>query len=214
MHALQSTHQHNTHKNKNTQDRTVQRTYHAIALGTPSPPVGTVKSNITRDLRDRKRMAAAPYEGARYVCVYVFVYVWYVGSMCVCICACVCLVCITYPRLYTHALVPLHTHTTYSHTHHILSLSLSLSHTHTHPHHIPRGKPAVSGYQVIRPVAGGAASYMMWKLQTGRTHQIRVHAKQIGHPLVGDATYGGVSGAHGAWQRAHGGNRYVWVGDV
>lgn len=38
---------------------------------------------------------------------------------------------------------------------------------------------------------GAAAAVVRWKLETGRTHQIRVHAKQIGHPLVMDETYGG-----------------------
>jgi 23S rRNA pseudouridine1911/1915/1917 synthase len=30
-----------------------------------------------------------------------------------------------------------------------------------------------------------------FRLETGRTHQIRVHALHLGHPLLGDATYGG-----------------------
>ena len=37
----------------------------------------------------------------------------------------------------------------------------------------PRGKPAVSGFSVLEPLAGGAAVLMAWKLETGRTHQIR-----------------------------------------
>jgi 23S rRNA pseudouridine1911/1915/1917 synthase len=37
----------------------------------------------------------------------------------------------------------------------------------------------------------GAESYVEVKLETGRTHQIRAHFGAIGHPLIGDATYGG-----------------------
>lgn len=49
-----------------------------------------------------------------------------------------------------------------------------------------------------------AADLVEAKLETGRTHQIRVHLLSIGHPVVGDATYGGgaargVSGPHRAW---------------
>lgn len=36
---------------------------------------------------------------------------------------------------------------------------------------------------------------VQWNLATGRTHQIRVHAQHIGHPLFGDPDYGGASGA-------------------
>src|SRR5690606_23823472 len=34
-------------------------------------------------------------------------------------------------------------------------------------------------------------THLLLRLETGRTHQIRVHMAQIGHPLVGDPTYGG-----------------------
>lgn len=52
-----------------------------------------------------------------------------------------------------------------------------------------KGKIAVTDYEVI---ARFSTEYTLCKfqLQTGRTHQIRVHAKHLGHPIVGDLTYG------------------------
>lgn len=52
------------------------------------------------------------------------------------------------------------------------------------------GKPALTRYRVLRSFAGGAVSLVECRLATGRTHQIRVHMTSIGHPLVGDQTYG------------------------
>lgn len=51
------------------------------------------------------------------------------------------------------------------------------------------GKPAVTHYRVIRDYAG--YSFISCKLETGRTHQIRVHMSYKGHPLFGDTIYGG-----------------------
>jgi 23S rRNA pseudouridine1911/1915/1917 synthase len=51
------------------------------------------------------------------------------------------------------------------------------------------GKAAATRYRVLRAF-GRAASLVECRLETGRTHQIRVHMAHIGHPLVGDPTYG------------------------
>ncbi|MEX0748180.1 MAG: RluA family pseudouridine synthase, partial [Rhodothermales bacterium] len=52
-----------------------------------------------------------------------------------------------------------------------------------------RGKHAVTHFEVLEPFL--FTSVAAFRLETGRTHQIRVHAKQIRHPILGDATYGG-----------------------
>ena len=52
-----------------------------------------------------------------------------------------------------------------------------------------QGKHAVTHYTVIEPL--GHVSVVKCVLETGRTHQIRVHMKHIGHPLFNDARYGG-----------------------
>lgn len=50
------------------------------------------------------------------------------------------------------------------------------------------GKPCSTGYEVVE--ANKHYSLISFQLHTGRTHQIRVHAKNIGHPLACDAIYG------------------------
>ncbi len=52
-----------------------------------------------------------------------------------------------------------------------------------------KGKRAVTHLRVLD--AFGDAALVAFRLETGRTHQIRVHARHIGHTLVGDLTYGG-----------------------
>jgi 23S rRNA pseudouridine1911/1915/1917 synthase len=51
------------------------------------------------------------------------------------------------------------------------------------------GKAALTRYRVLRRL-GAAASLVECRLATGRTHQIRVHMAAIGHPVIGDPTYG------------------------
>ena len=49
------------------------------------------------------------------------------------------------------------------------------------------GKPAITHYKVLERFKN--YTYMQFKLETGRTHQIRVHMASIGHPLLGDTLY-------------------------
>jgi 23S rRNA pseudouridine1911/1915/1917 synthase len=56
------------------------------------------------------------------------------------------------------------------------------------------GKPALTRYRVLRSF-GRVASLVECRLATGRTHQIRVHMAAIGHPLLGDPTYGRATSA-------------------
>lgn len=53
-----------------------------------------------------------------------------------------------------------------------------------------QGKYAVTHYKVLERY-GGIATLVQCNLETGRTHQIRVHMKHIGHTLMGDGFYGG-----------------------
>jgi len=52
------------------------------------------------------------------------------------------------------------------------------------------GKPAVTGYEVLKRF-GLVAALVECRLETGRTHQIRVHMAHIGHSVIGDPLYGG-----------------------
>lgn len=53
------------------------------------------------------------------------------------------------------------------------------------------GDPAVTHYEVVRYYPKKQITLVKLKLDTGRTHQIRVHLSHLGHPIVGDALYGG-----------------------
>lgn len=57
------------------------------------------------------------------------------------------------------------------------------------------GKEAVTHYRVLERVGG--CTYAQFRLETGRTHQIRVHMAHLGHPLLGDVVYGNPKGYPG-----------------
>lgn len=54
-----------------------------------------------------------------------------------------------------------------------------------------RSRHAASRYKLMEVFADGGSALVEWRLETGRTHQIRVHAKYLGIPLLGDEVYGG-----------------------
>ena len=53
---------------------------------------------------------------------------------------------------------------------------------------MPGGRRAVTHWKVLRRFSG--YTHIGCRLETGRTHQIRVHMASIGHPLLGDIVYG------------------------
>lgn len=56
----------------------------------------------------------------------------------------------------------------------------------------PDGRPAVTHYKVLEYLPGPPrCTFLELRLETGRTHQIRVHMAYLGHPLLGDELYGG-----------------------
>jgi 23S rRNA pseudouridine1911/1915/1917 synthase len=57
-----------------------------------------------------------------------------------------------------------------------------------------RGKPARTSYRVLARY--GQAALVECRLETGRTHQVRVHMASIGHPLLGDQVYCGSGKTH------------------
>jgi 23S rRNA pseudouridine1911/1915/1917 synthase len=62
------------------------------------------------------------------------------------------------------------------------------------------GRPAVTHFEVVRQAAGH--TMLMVRLETGRTHQIRVHLSAIGHPVYADPLYGGAVPGRRLWLHA------------
>ena len=67
---------------------------------------------------------------------------------------------------------------------------------------MPGGGRAVTHYETV--ATAGGMSLVRVRLETGRTHQIRVHFSHIGHPLLGDTLYGAPADPHLPHQALHG----------
>ena len=179
----------------------VERCYEALVLGEPKQADGRVETNIGRDVRDRKRMGVFPWQGSRWV---------------VCMLAAALL-----PGRPARSLpIPRHGPGTppmpqrmclRAHSCHQLPPAKDCramvcmrfrAEWLLGPRQgvsactlASRGRHAVSEYSVLEALAGGGAAWVQWRLRTGRTHQIRVHARHLGHPLLGDEAYGGAGGS-------------------
>jgi 23S rRNA pseudouridine1911/1915/1917 synthase len=75
-----------------------------------------------------------------------------------------------------------------------MSVERPIAPKHAVTHYTPEGKGLADGARVSRVAC---------RLETGRTHQIRVHLASVGHPLLGDALYGGKPLAGAARQMLH-----------
>lgn len=64
---------------------------------------------------------------------------------------------------------------------------------------VPQGKPAITHYRILKRYRG--ATLIACRLETGRTHQIRVHMAFLRHPLLGDPVYGRAVAALPAFPR-------------
>lgn len=64
-----------------------------------------------------------------------------------------------------------------------------------------KGRRAITHYKVLERLGG--YTLVEYELKTGRTHQIRVHSKHIGHPIVGDSVYGGSTSLYDKGQLLH-----------
>ena len=60
------------------------------------------------------------------------------------------------------------------------------------------GRPAVTHWTVLARYPG--YTHLQCRLETGRTHQIRVHMAALGHPVLGDPVYGGCARASRSWR--------------
>ena len=74
------------------------------------------------------------------------------------------------------------------------------------------GREAVTHYEVLERF--GQMTHIRCQLETGRTHQIRVHMASLGHPLLGDPVYGGNGTKFEARHRAHISGQCLFAGEL
>ena len=77
---------------------------------------------------------------------------------------------------------------------------------------VGEGREAITHYEVLERF--GAFTYVKCRLETGRTHQIRVHMASLGHPLLGDPVYGGDGTRFGAQHKAYFAGQFLHAAEL
>ena len=65
----------------------------------------------------------------------------------------------------------------------------------------PSGKPAITHYKIINRFK--FCTHILLRLETGRTHQIRVHMLHIRYPILGDPLYSGINYSHNYFKKKY-----------
>jgi 23S rRNA pseudouridine1911/1915/1917 synthase len=147
-------------------NRKVRKTYAAIVQGCPKQDTGRIEIPIGRNKKNRKLFAVDP-RGKPSLTFYKVVKSW---------------------TNYSLLLLRPKTGRTHQLRVHLKYLGTPILGDPLYGKIDPRGKPSLTFYKVVK--SWGNYSLLLLRPKTGRTHQLRVHLKYLGFPILGDPLYG------------------------